>query len=1097
MTGITAHRPVPGLAWTGAPGLLPRLLRAGGWVLALYARLLADAVALIMAVALTLALACGLLAWRLSAGPLDVSWLVVRLVAMTNEGSLLDGAAFGDGAAKLTVGRAELSWAAFRDGPGASLRLVVGGITAAGRGGAERVRLNRLEAEFAPADLLRQRYLPGVLDAQGVQLHVTRAEDGAWSLGLGLLPPPQARAGSPGRPGAAGKGGDGGGGPSLAEQLGPLRRVRIHDAAVTVQDRKLGVPWHVSGMDVEAMRDGARLSAAAMANLAVGGVRTTLQVQADQDEAGTTLHAGLSPISPAALARAVPQFAELGVLDAPVGLELDATLDQALRPRTAHLRSRVAEGSATLLDDKAAFTGAALDATAEWSPGQSTLMPDRLHVGQARLVLPSPSGGQPSTLAVSGDAVRAGGRVRMEVALTLDQARFADLPTIWPKGMAPNPRAWITKNITAGAGRDGAFALTLEAPADLSDVSLTALSGQMRADDLTVHWLRPVPPAVHANGLMTFRGPDVVEIRIDTGRQGALRIHDGLVRITGLAKKDQDIAISLGVTGPLAEIVQLLKHPRLKLLSKQKLPLNGVAGTAEVRLGLSFPLLKNLDLDDLKVRTEAQLSGVRLRGLVAGRDLERGQLKLALTQDGMQLAGQAQLAGIPAGLRVDFDFRSGPPSQVLLRAAVNARVSDQQLARLGLDTGTYGSGVAGLAATYAQHRSGRAEVDVRADLRDVAVQTPVWSKPRGAPAQASARVVLQDDRLVAVDRVHAEGPGLLVDGSADLAAGKPSVLRLTRAMLGRTSAQGEIRLPVRPGDRLVVALSGPVLDVAQYLRRQPVTGSATRPPSSQRRPSPQAEKTPGTPYLIDLRFGQVVLGANHAVGPVLLQAESDGQRILRARLDALPLAQGWVVPDAGGRQLYLALADTGTLLRTLGVTKELAGGQLRVAGRFEDQQPGAPLHATAELADFRVFEAVIVGKVLQAVTLYGVLDALRGPGLAFTRAIVPFTWWEAAEVLDLREARAYSSSLGITAQGRIDLGRKLLDVRGTVVPAYFFNALLGRIPFVGRLFSAETGGGLVSAAFGLHGKLDDPGISVNPLTLLTPGILRRIFRIFD
>ena len=184
-------------------------------------------------------------------------------------------------------------------------------------------------------------------------------------------------------------------------------------------------------------------------------------------------------------------------------------------------------------------------------------------------------------------------------------------------------------------------------------------------------------------------------------------------------------------------------------------------------------------------------------------------------------------------------------------------------------------------------------------------------------------------------------------------------------------------------------------------------------------------------------------------------------------------------------------------MRTLGVTNELAGGQLRVAGRFEDRQPGAPLHATAELSDFRVFEAVIAGKVLQAITLYGVLDALRGPGLAFSRAIVPFTYWEAAEVLDLREARAYSPSLGVTAQGRIDLGRKVLDVRGTVVPAYFFNTLLGRIPFVGRLFSPERGGGLISAGFGLHGKLDDPGISVNPLTLLTPGILRRIFRIFD
>jgi hypothetical protein len=69
-------------------------------------------------------------------------------------------------------------------------------------------------------------------------------------------------------------------------------------------------------------------------------------------------------------------------------------------------------------------------------------------------------------------------------------------------------------------------------------------------------------------------------------------------------------------------------------------------------------------------------------------------------------------------------------------------------------------------------------------------------------------------------------------------------------------------------------------------------------------------------------------------------------------------------------------------------------------------------------------------------------------------------------------------------------------MQGTIVPAYFFNSLLGKIPLVGRLFSPERGGGVFAASYTLAGPLDNPDVSVNPLTALTPGFLRGLFGIF-
>jgi hypothetical protein len=153
------------------------------------------------------------------------------------------------------------------------------------------------------------------------------------------------------------------------------------------------------------------------------------------------------------------------------------------------------------------------------------------------------------------------------------------------------------------------------------------------------------------------------------------------------------------------------------------------------------------------------------------------------------------------------------------------------------------------------------------------------------------------------------------------------------------------------------------------------------------------------------------------------------------------------------------------------------------------------LSGTAEIADFRIRNAPAFGKLLQAMTLYGLVDVLQGPGLGFDRLVAPFKL--ANDLLELDDARAYSASLGMTAKGKINFASGRCDVQGTIVPAYFFNSLLGGIPFVGRLFSPERGGGLFAATYSVGGSCDDPSVGVNPLAALTPGFLRGLFGIFQ
>ena len=90
------------------------------------------------------------------------------------------------------------------------------------------------------------------------------------------------------------------------------------------------------------------------------------------------------------------------------------------------------------------------------------------------------------------------------------------------------------------------------------------------------------------------------------------------------------------------------------------------------------------------------------------------------------------------------------------------------------------------------------------------------------------------------------------------------------------------------------------------------------------------------------------------------------------------------------------------------------------------------------------------------------------------------------EQLTLYRSSAVGPSLGISLDGLYDLKRDRLDMQGVVSPVYFLNG-------IGQVFS-RRGEGLFGFNFRLRGDSQNPSVSVNPLSILTPGAFREIFR---
>ena len=164
---------------------------------------------------------------------------------------------------------------------------------------------------------------------------------------------------------------------------------------------------------------------------------------------------------------------------------------------------------------------------------------------------------------------------------------------MWPAKWGGHARPWLVENLDGGTARNGRVTAAADMQADGSNLHVTAFDASLLGDDVTIHWLRPVPPVEHAQAILRMRGIDAIDISVPTARQGTMQISNGVVRITGLSVKDQDLTVSSDVSAKVPELLALLKHPRLHLLSDHPIPVSNPAGTLAGKLEVTLPLENN------------------------------------------------------------------------------------------------------------------------------------------------------------------------------------------------------------------------------------------------------------------------------------------------------------------------------------------------------------------------------------------------------------------------------------------------------------------------------------------------------------------------
>jgi hypothetical protein len=996
--------------------------------------------------------------WRLSQGPVSLTFLTEQLEAALNTGG---------GPLTVRLDGTQLAWAGWKR----TLDLRIVGVRLLGRDGQALASVPEMAASFSVRALLQGVIAPTTLEILDAHVELVRGNDGAFLLALG----------------------DGEGGMSddllreiaatisaerdTARPLSFLRRVSVLDSRVDIADRMTGTMWGAPEADIVITREAAGLRIRVAAAIDLGGelVRVGGDAVWGGESKEITAEISFSGMQPERLALKLPALAQIAALRAPVSGDVTLALAPDGELRDAEFRLYGEKGVVDLPD----FWPDGLPITRFAAHGYYRSGPDMLDVRSFEVDLGGPR------LSGQGSAIRIGRTTAFDASAVLRDVAVKDLATYWPVPASEPTRAWILENIKEGVVSEARLRVAMHTD-DLEggQFGIDALNGTMAIRGASVNFLDGMPPIRNVDSTAAFTR-DRFLFTFTSGDLEGIRLESGNARFTQLDADEELAVVEVVVRGRLADVLRLLDRPRFGFATELGLDPGIVDGESATRMVVSFPLKKDLPAEKVDFVAAANLRAVSVPDAVMGHALSGGRMTLRVDRKGMEIKGNARLGPVPAEIAWFENFGGGEPFS--RRYEVTAVMDKAQRKAFDLPFAEDIEGPVAVDLALVEGTDGGGQMAVKLGLKDAVLELPAldWIKPKGKEAIAWLTIDTRKLEPVAIREFELTTPELRVRGGIDLPRDEePLTARIERFSLGATDVSGTL---VRRADgALDIELSGQGLDAAALIRHAFKDREGGR------------EGAGMPPFAVNARLDRLWFGTGEPISDVAGMFRYDGETLrmldFTGALDEAHRIQVNLDSSAKGRSFAFDSDNAGLALATVGLTENIRGGSLRIRATREETV-AAPWRGQLTMNNWQLVKAPLLARMLTILSLTGINNLLTGEGIAFAALDMPFVYDQPA--LKITNARAVGSELGITGSGVIDTRQETWNIEGTLVPAYTINSILGNIPILGQLFTGDKGSGVFAATYRVQGPIDDPKVSVNPLAALAPGFLRNLLGIFD
>ncbi len=655
----------------------------------------------------------------------------------------------------------------------------------------------------------------------------------------------------------------------------------------------------------------------------------------------------------------------------------------------------------------------------------------------------------------------------------------------WPAQAAPGARRWVLPNLVGGRISGGVIDI------------MEPLGPQKRPDGEPIHGqttarfsisgtrfdvVGDIPPVREASGTVVHDERGITTITLDsgvaylpTGREaeagpGTLVIQRGDAQ--GLVMADLD----LRVRGRADAIGEIISYRPIRAQRFRDYRPDDLSGDVDGRVKLRFSLNDRADTPDpvWSVALDARKLGIGFP--IEGRKISDLTGSIEVDERRVIVDGKANIDGLPAELEITEPFG-------------NSGVKPVRVVKLHLDDKSRGRIAPGLDEILAGRTSveitgGGGEQRILADLSASTLALPWigWNKGKGVDAQAVFSLVDKGSDTFVRD-FDLKGGTFRASGELKLVGGDLHEARFSRVMLNKGD-EVSVDIQRRKGGYRVEA-TGARFDARALIRRFIENAKSTRTAKG------------GEAIDVTARIAAVSGFGDVTLRDVALDLSSTGETLTGLKLTGkIGKAEVRVAIEGSGakRRIDVKADDAGAVLRFLDIYNRMSGGTLVVSGtgnRAGGFSGDVELRRITITNEPRLKSLVSTGNNNSPSLREAVKKDIDTSRAFFDVAAARVV--SGGGALEMRDGVVRGPVFGATFQGEAWDASGQMRMTGTFMPAYGLNRLFGEIPLLGLFLGNGRDRGLIGITFLLTGDADDPQVTVNPLSVIAPGVFRSIF----
>jgi hypothetical protein len=667
----------------------------------------------------------------------------------------------------------------------------------------------------------------------------------------------------------------------------------------------------------------------------------------------------------------------------------------------------------------------------------------------------------------------------LRLGISAGRSSVAGVLALWPGAAGAPVRGWAADHLLGGILESARVTV------DLDEVDLRMMRAQRppmddrigidyTVKDASFTIMDDAPPIIaldghgHSSGRASHFTASTAAMEAAPGRR--IDLSEGAMSMPDFATQPLDLSVSARGKGSLDTLGEILAKPGFAKVASLPLDPKTTKGQFDGTFTYRTKLQPIYDPALSSIEVAARVDNFSVERLVGKEKLDQATLNVSVRNGLTRVTGTGKLFGSPA--QIDFTRNGSEPSQ----GVVSFVMDDAARARAGLPFGATVTGpiaVKAMGEVGAAHQPAQVELDLtRAGLLH---PLPGLFKPAGRAGKATFTYREEERGGASIDQILFEASGASAKGALQLSAdGAVASAKFPSVKFSPgDNMQAEA---TRVGDTIKVAMKGAALDARPFLKSLASSGDQGRDGGN-----------------VDLDLSATLLsGANRQiVSNAELRLARRGANIqslsFSGKLGGDAVQGVSLRSEEGAPVLRLTTSDAGALLAFLDAYSRMEGGRLR-----SDIRLGDNLSCSVDIDNFVLRGEPAMKSFATAPTAERFAASVRlDPNVvAFSRLHASLS--KNGTRLTVRDGTISSPTIGSTLEGWVDFDRDALDLSGVFVPAYGVNNLFGQLPVIGLLAGGQQEG-LIGVNFRVTGRASDPSLSVNPLSAIAPGFLRKIF----